>query len=216
MNFKKYAAVIVSVITTASFFFITGNAASDTDIAELKKVIAGENSIDLSYDFDNNGDIDVFDLVKMKNYIINEDNSGGETVTSEYSASEKYVKFMGRYFTDKNNTAWLVQSGSAAEFTISGVSAEITIAGDSMVDSEEKYRPRYAVYVDGELVEDSLLSTYEKKIKLFDGDIPRKADVKIIHLSEANNGAVGIKNISVSSSSANPVVPAAEKNLKIS
>lgn len=70
-------------------------------LQDLKKVIAGENSIDLSYDFDNNGDIDVFDLVKMKNYIINEDNSGGETVTSEYSASEKYVKFMGRYFTDK-------------------------------------------------------------------------------------------------------------------
>ena len=111
MNFKKYAAVIVSVITTASFFFITGNAASDTDIAGLKKVIAGENSIDLSYDFDNNGDIDVFDLVKMKNYIINEDNSGGETVTSEYSASEKYVKFMGRYFTDKNNmSAFLATS----------------------------------------------------------------------------------------------------------
>lgn len=215
MNLNKYAAVIVSVITAASSCMITGNAVSDTDIAGLKKVIAGENKIDLSYDFDNNGDIDIFDLVKMKNYIINENNSGGETVNYEYSASEKYVKFVGRYFTDKNNTAWLVQSGSAVEFTISGVSAEITVAGDSMVDSEEKYRPRYAVYVDGELIEDSILSTYEKTIKLFDGDTPRKADVKIIHLSEANNGAVGIKNISVSSSSANPVVPAAEKNLKI-
>ena len=49
MNLKKYAAVIVSVITAASSCLITGNAVSDTDIAGLKKVIAGENSIDLSY-----------------------------------------------------------------------------------------------------------------------------------------------------------------------
>lgn len=215
MNLKKYAAVLISVITAASCCMITGNAVSDTDIPELKKIIAGESDIDLSYDFDDNGSIDIFDLVKMKNYIINDNASGGETVLSEYSASEKYVKFTGRYFTDKNDTAWLVQSGSAVEFTVSGVSAGITLAGDSAVDSEEKYRPRYAVYVDGELVEDSLLSTYEKTIKLFDGDTQRKADVKVIHLSEANNGAVGIKNISVSSSSPKPVVPAAGKDLKI-
>lgn len=215
MNLKKYAAVLISVTTAVSCCMITGNAVSDTDIPELKKIIAGESDVDLSYDFDDNGSIDIFDLVKMKNYIINNNASEGENVLSEYSVSEKYVKFTGRYFTDKNDTAWLVQSGSAVEFTVSGVSAEITLAGDSAVDSEEKYRPRYAVYVDGELVEDSLLSTYEKTIKLFDGDNQRKADVKVIHLSEANNGAVGIKNISVSSSASEPVVPAAEKDLKI-
>lgn len=219
MKYKK----IVSFISAFSLAFtLLGTSVSAessvtaSDIKHLSSVIHGIATSEKSDDINNDGDIDVLDFVKLKNeYLYDNSQPTGEVTTADYSATAENVKLTGRIYSDKNDTAWLVQSGSAVEFIVNGTSAEVTIAGDSGINSEEKYKPRYGIYVDGELIEDALMSDAEKTIKLFDGTSPRKATVKIIHLSEANNGTIGVENISVTSSSAKPVVPVADKDLNI-
>ncbi len=134
-------------------------------------------------------------------------------LTDEYV--EENVKFMGRNYCDDNDVTWLVQSGSAVEFNVSAQSAEVTIYGDDNINNDEKYRPRYAVIVDGEIILDEVMSEKEKTVELFSGKENRTAEVKIIHLSEANNGTVGVGNIKVNSTSSIPVSPLPEKDLLI-
>ncbi|MDE5854580.1 MAG: hypothetical protein K2H19_05910, partial [Ruminococcus sp.] len=114
-----------------------------------------------------------------------------------------------------NNIAWLVQSGSAVEFNVTGKSAEITINGDDFIRSKEEYRPRYAIIVDDEIILDEVLGVSEKTVELFSGDISKTAVVKVIHLSEANNGAVGVSKLKVNTDSPVPVSPTAKKDLQI-
>lgn len=59
------------------------------------------------------------------------------------------------------------------------------------------------------------MSQPEETITVFKSDSQKTAKVKVIHLSEAMNGAVGIKNISVTSSAACPIIPEPEKELSI-
>ena len=162
-------------------------------------------------DVNGDGRINVYDLTEMRKSFA----STGVFTESVYSADEKNVRYIGRNYLDSNNTAWLVQSGSAVEFTVNAKSAEITIAGDSSVNNEEKYRPRYAVLVDGEVILDDILSEKAKTVKVFEGDKSRTATVKVIHLSEANNGAVGVSQIKVNSDFSVPVFPTAKKDLQI-
>lgn len=138
----------------------------------------------------------------------------GEFVEKNYAATEENVKLVGRTMYS-NDTTWLVQSGSAVEFTITGKSAAITLAGDSSINNDENYRSRYAVLVDGEIIADDVMSTPEKTLTLFDGETSRTAKIKIIHLSEAMNGAIGVKNISVTSNQPVPICPEPEKALSI-
>ena len=55
----------------------------------------------------------------------------------------------------------------------------------------------------------------EKTVSLFSGDSARLAKVKVIHLSEANNGAVGVSAIKVNSDVKAPVNPTPESDLRI-
>lgn len=156
------------------------------------------------------GILNGFDLSMLRGEMLNT----GEYVTSNYSATAENVKLVGRTLYS-DDTAWLVQSGSAVEFTVTGKSAEITLAGDSSIQNDENYRSRYAVLVDGEIVEDATMSTAEKTVTLFDGEASRTAKIQVIHLSEAMNGAIGVKNIAVTSSNPKPVTPEPEKELSI-
>lgn len=73
---------------------------------------------------------------------------------------------------------WLVQSGSAVAFTVTGTSATITLAGDSSINNEENYRSRYAVLVDGTVIEDAVMSTSEKTLTLFEENLPEQQRFK--------------------------------------
>ena len=101
------------------------------------------------------------------------------------------------------------------ECTVTGTEASVTICGDGGINSDEKYRPRYGVYVDGELIKDVVMSEKEQTVELFSGTSARTAAVKVMHLSEANNGCIGVKGITVTSSSAKPVKPTPKKDLRI-
>lgn len=200
---------IVSVLS-AVMLIATAVSYSAGDLKNLGDALLGKGEITSGMDLTGDNVVDVFDLVAMRQQFI----STGEFKEMTFSATQENVKYTGRNYYD-GKTAWLVQSGSAVEFTVSAKSAEVTIAGDYSINNDEKYRSRYAVIVDGEIITDDVMSEKSKTIELFKGEKSRTAEVKIIHLSEANNGTIGVSEIKVNSDSPVPVVPVREKELSI-
>ena len=214
MGKKKLLTSAVSFISALTVSGTAVWAAANYTADDLKKLgsaLLGESDFTEGQDLTGDNVIDVYDLITMRESF----KSTGEFAEQIINITEKNVKYIGRNIYDENNVAWLVQSGSAVEFTVNAKSAEITINGDGNTESDEKYRPRYAVIVDGEIILDELLSVKEKTVQLFEGTSPRTAVVKVIHLSEANNGAVGVSKLKVDSDAAVPAVPTAKKDLSI-
>jgi len=202
---KKIVSAVSALVLTA-----TAVSYSADDLKNLGDALLGKGEITSGMDLTGDSVVDVFDLVAMRQQFL----STGEFKEMAFSATEENVKYTGRNYYD-GKTAWLVQSGSAVEFTVNAKSAEVTITGDYSINNDEKYRSRYAVVVDGEVILDDVMSENSKTISLFDGEKSRTADVKIIHLSEANNGAIGVSEIKTVSDAPVPVVPAKKKDLTI-
>lgn len=202
---------LASVAAAAGTVVYAASKYSADDLKNLSSSLLGESKIQADQDVNADGTVDVYDLVSMRKTF----EGTGEFSEQIIDMSEQNVKYTGRNIYDKNKIAWLVQSGSAVEFSVNAKSAEITINGDGFTESDEKYRPRYAVLVDGEIILDEVLSEKEKTVQLFEGKTSRTAEIKVIHLSEANNGAVGVSHLKVDSDAPVPVVPAAKKKLAI-
>lgn len=210
---KKTAAAVAAALA----FTVTASCVSAAgiytvnDLRALSSYLLGTSDSG-SADLNGDGITDVFDMVSMRKSIAAESGIFSETVVTP---DEKNVNWINRNMI-KSNALWLVQSGSAIEFTVTrSKAASVIIKGDGSERNGEDYRPRYAVIVNGEIILDECLSESAKEISLFSGDEPRDASVKIIHLSEANNGAVGVIGIRTVSDVADPVAPAPEKDLHI-
>ena len=212
MNKKIIAFTAAISLLPASFSNSASASANYTisDLRHLRDALLRASDITAADDINGDGIVNVVDLCLLKRALL----TTGEFVEKNYAATEENVKLVGRTMYS-NDTTWLVQSGSAVEFTITGKSAAITLAGDSSINNDENYRSRYAVLVDGEIIADDVMSTPEKTLTLFDGETSRTAKIKIIHLSEAMNGAIGVKNISVTSNQPVPICPEPEKALSI-
>ncbi len=124
------------------------------------------------------------------------------------------VKIIGRYY-QKDDITWVVQSGSAVEFYATGLSAQVIIAGGNSIYNDEKYRPRLGVYVDDEIVLDKIMDELEVTVDLFKGTTEKTAKIKVMLLSEANNGGVGVKSININSCNKTPIKPVEKKKLTI-
>ena len=208
------ATAVLSVTVSAVLYDVNDDKIVNiNDAYVLSAGLLGREKLSDSGDVDGNGSTDCSDLAMLKRFMLTQE-QGGDPITADYYATSENVKLVGRTLTS-NNVTWLVQSGSAAEFTVTGTEASVTLAGDGCVYSDEKYRPRYAVYLDGELLTDALLSKTELVVPLFSGSTQRTSTVKVIHLSEANNGAIGVRKLSVTSSAAKPVRPTEKKKLQI-
>lgn len=205
----KKKLIILSVALTAGL--LAGAAAEWTakDAARLQKGILTTGA-PAEYDMDGSGEVDVVDLVLLKRAILAEK---GETVMQNVPATADHVRFQSRT-VQKDDIAWLVQSGAAAECIITAESASVTLAGSSGIYNGEDFRPRYGVYVDGELVADTLMSETEETVTLWEGK-NRTAEVKVMLLSEAMYGGVGVKSFDVNSAAAIPVKPVPERVLSI-
>ncbi len=206
------AAAIVSAFALAGTSVYAASKYTAEDLKDLSNALLGNADFKEGQDLTGDNVINVFDLIKMRETFTN---GTGEFSEQVIDITDSNTKYIGRNIYDDNKITWLVQSGSAVEFTVNAKSAEITINGDGHTESDEKYRPRYAVIVDDEIILDELLGVKEKTVKLFEGNTPRTATVKVIHLSEANNGAVGVSSIKVNSDAAVPVIPTAKKELSI-
>ena len=111
-----------------------------------------------------------------------------------FSPTEENVKFSGRIY-QKDVTTWLVQSGSFIEFYLTGSKADLVLVGDESIYSDANFRPRYGIFIDDNLLLDSTIGELEQNIGLFKIDEDKTFKIKIILLSENNNGGFGIKTI---------------------
>lgn len=205
------AVTSAAIIAAAGFSAYAVKEYKNSDLKDLSGAILGENQVKESHDVNDDGVVDVFDLTELRKYF----NEKCEMRELTLSANEDNVNFIGRNYCDENDVAWLVQSGSAVEFVVNAASAEIEIKSEGDIAESPDSRPRYAVLLDGEVIIDETLGEASKTVKLFEGTSSRTAVVKVIHLSEANNGAVGVAGITVQSDSKTPAVPTPEKELKI-
>ena len=111
-----------------------------------------------------------------------------------FSPTEENVKFSGRIY-QKDDTTWLVQSGSFIEFYITGREADLVLVGDESIYSDTNFRPRYGIFFDDILLFNSTIGELEQNIGLFKIDEDKTFKIKIMLLSENNNGGFGIKTI---------------------
>lgn len=139
-----------------------------------------------------------------------ETSTQGEAMVQSIPITADNAKLQSRTFTT-DGMLWLVQSGSAAEFTVSGRNASLTLAGSSGINN---FDPRYAVYVDDKMICDEVMADREAAVSLWK-DEDKTAAVKVMLLSEAMYGGIGIRSVEVESSSAQPVVPAEKAPLTI-
>ena len=214
MNQKKTAWLLAACLTAATVQPLSASAFSIDEAQHLVSALTAQTALTAADDFNGDGSVNAVDLTLMKREMHTEEPETGELTAHTVTDIAGCTKQTGRTLT-KDGVTWLVQSGSAVECIVTGTEASVTIAGDGHVYSDPKYRPRYAVYVDGEPVKDVVMGETEQTVTLFSSDKQRKASVQVIHLSEANNGAVGVKAFQVTSSAAEPVRPAAKKELSI-
>ena len=129
---------------------------------------------------------------------------------------EKNVKFSGRVY-QKEETTWLVQSGSSIEFYITGSKVEVILVGDSYIYSAPDFRPRFGIFLDDKLFLDSTMKELELNVELFKAeDHEKTVKVKIMLLSENNNGGIGIKSINTYiCSNQRAIDPVAKKKINI-
>lgn len=213
MNKRKVYISAGCILACAALTVCSVSSASDSKmdaLVHLRNALLREGEMTPEDDYDGDGIVDIFDMVQLRRDI----QRSAKYSESDTAAITGNVKVIGRTVRSDDIT-WLVQSGSAVKFTVSASEASVTLAGDSTISNNPDHRARYAVIVDGEIIADDVMSEKETEVPLFSGDRMKIAEVTVIHLSEANNGAVGVKGIRVKSTAANPVNPVPEKELKI-
>lgn len=214
MKTRLFAAAVAAAMTTTAVLPCAASASTVEDARHLVKSLLTSGAVTEADDYNQDGTVNAVDLTLLKRALLNAADDTGELTAQTVTAIAENTKLIGRTLTQEGIT-WLPMSGSAVECTVTGTEASVTIAGDGCVYSDEKYRPRYGIFVDGELIEDVVMGEPEQTVQLFSGTATRTATVKIMHLSEANNGAVGVKQFDVVSSAAKPVKPTAKKDLTI-
>ena len=124
------------------------------------------------------------------------------------------VRLIGRTF-EEDGATWLAQSGSAIEFEATGERVVLEVACGEGAKDDPELRPRFAVLVDGEVVVDEVLNESSRAVEVALDDARNGAVVELMLLSEASQGAVGVRGITVEHGVPAAVVPSAEKRLRI-
>lgn len=205
-----FAALILAAAVLGATAHASGNRYTEKDLVSMRNSLLGKAPLTEGQDVNGDGHVDVFDMIRMRRGLI----LTGDFSVKSCPVTEDHVKYTGRNYYN-NGTVWLVQSGSAIEFSVEARSAEITLRGEMGMSGSKDMRPRYAVVVDGEIVRDDVLNSTEETVELFSGEEVRCASVKVIHLSEAANGAVGVSAVTADCCTDEPVTPAEEKKLRI-
>lgn len=137
--------------------------------------------------------------------------TAAEATYRKYSATDKFVKLIGRTYSDDENVLWIPQSAGGIEFLANGSDLRITLAGDNSASEFSTSPVRYAIYINGERVADELMTRSELTLGI---NLPEGENtVKFVKLSESANGIIGIKQISILS--AEDIMPTPESTLKI-
>lgn len=130
-----------------------------------------------------------------------------------FLATEENVKIIGRTYNHEDET-WIVHGGAAVEFYAVGNTVELFLVGDDSVYEQPDFRPRYAIYVDDKMVIDTTMSNLEFTVQFkISNDENAKSKIKVMMLSEAQNGGIGIKAIKINSCQDNRKIWPVEKKI---
>ena len=121
-----------------------------------------------------------------------------EEIKINLSSKKNFIKKIGRYYI-KEDIIYLAQSGSAFEFYLTAKAALITIYGGNTYLHDDYEKPRYAIYLNDKKFIDTKVYSKESKIFLFNYDTIKEVKIRIILLSEAMVGNIGVKDIYVNS-----------------
>lgn len=110
-----------------------------------------------------------------------------------YPVTADNVKLLGRTYA-YDNVTWLSYSGSGAEFFFAGKECKITLVSDERA-AGDGHEARVAVYVDGERVQDVLMTEDEITVTAVSGEEDTIATVRIVKLSEVSDSVVGIRSV---------------------
>ncbi|MGN0675482.1 MAG: SGNH/GDSL hydrolase family protein, partial [Oscillospiraceae bacterium] len=126
---------------------------------------------------------------------------------SDSSAADGLVKVMGRTYC-KDGVRILSHTCSGVEFAFRGTSADITLTSNC-----KSSKARAAIYVNGELVKDTMLTEEEETFHVFDSEESSNCIISVVKLSESAYSYIGVKNIHVVSEYG--IIPTPERSRKI-
>lgn len=123
------------------------------------------------------------------------------------------VRFVGRT-CEKDGVVWLPQSGSAVEFKVKGESVRLGLERDNNAGDDAALLPRFAVLVNGKVAVDDCMDKSSRTVEVA-LDPSEESVVEVMHLSEANFGAVGMRSITVDSTDVASIKATDEHDLSI-
>ncbi len=192
----------VNMMTAASGTFGSGDLNGDGVVTESDASLLsawltqkGDLTAEQAAEADWNGDglLNGYDLSGMKRSILTLERNVTEQI---FHADSQSVKPIGRtYYNETDETLWMAFSGTGAGFSMIGTKAEIAIAKDSNTASNAY--ARFAIYVNGALVVDDLLSEAEQRYTVYESDAAEYVEIRVVKLSETANSLCGISEIAV-------------------
>lgn len=137
----------------------------------------------------------------------------------KWQVTEKTVKLQGRTL-DNDGTRWLIMSASGFECRVNAKEMSIALTGDSTAHptrqpdgKPEMNQARYALYVDGVLVQDECMDEAQKTLVVFKGESARDATVQLLKLSEGTQSFLGVREMITDDEAS--ILPTPAKKLKI-
>lgn len=113
---------------------------------------------------------------------------------------------------EREGVLWFSLSGSGVEFKVSGRKCELTLAADSMA-GDAVHAPRYALYLDGERLLDSVMKKKSEKAVAFESESKEEHTVRLVKLSETLDSTMGLAGITCDEGAT--IEPTRDKSLKI-
>lgn len=134
-----------------------------------------------------------------------------EEAAGTFLMTEKNVKLLGRTWMN-NDIRWCSYSASGVEFKFYGKKCTFSLRADSLYD-QKAHQPRYAIYVDDELVVEEMMDKGIKEVPVFEADSAEEHVIRLVKLSESSDSSLGIQYIICDEDAV--VEPTEEKALKI-
>lgn len=213
MKLKKYIALFVALIMLGSLFGCGANTSSnEVSPDELEQPDIFIDATDSKEDVPESTTADTTEATTTTEETTEMTTENPiEATYRKYSATDKFVKLIGRTYLDDDDVLWIPQSAGGIEFLANGSDLRITLEGDNSASEFSDSAVRYAIYINGERVADKMMKSSDLTlgIKLPEGE----NTVRFVKLSESANGIIGIKQISILSTE--DIKPTPENTLKI-
>ena len=124
--------------------------------------------------------------------------SSYQEIKINLSSKLNSIKKIGSYYI-QDDIIYLAQSGSSLEFYLIAKAALITLNGGNSYLHDDYQKPRYAIYLNDKKFMDTKIYSRETKILLFNYDTIKEVKIRIILLSEAICGNIGVQDIYINS-----------------